>query len=462
MFKLALSFAALSFLFASPATAADKLSDKWIVTQLSGDARVVHPGARPASLSVNNQLAPGDTLLTGPTGRATLVRGGDYIVIAPRSELRLPATPQPTGFTRVIQNLGTLLFKVQHTGIPHFAVDTPMLAAVVKGTTFTVVVDQNRSAVQVIQGAVQVTAITGGMREIVEGGRTVFVNHDNPKLLLDADKPAPTTPTRSSTSVTISAAGDAPLATTIASLTGGLVRAEVTASTTPAATTRPIVQAVVASNSVTPTSTPDDSSSTPAPGAGSATATPTLTTSTPVVTAPSSSTAPVTTPVTTAPAATTPSITVSSVTVAAVTTPTISTGSNSGPSSNSGPGSLNSGSGSSNSGPGSLSSGSGSSNSGPGSTSSGSGSISTSTVTAPTVTTSPVSTPIATVSSVTTPTTTVPSVTAPTVTDLSLSTPTLTVPSISTPTVSTPLVTIPTVTTSTVTVPTITVPLLKL
>jgi hypothetical protein len=461
MFKLALSFAALSFLFASPATAADKLSDKWIVTQLSGDARVVHPGARPASLSVNNQLAPGDTLLTGPTGRATLVRGGDYIVIAPRSELRLPATPQPTGFTRVIQNLGTLLFKVQHTGIPHFAVDTPMLAAVVKGTTFTVVVDQNRSAVQVIQGAVQVTAITGGMREIVEGGRTVFVNHDNPKLLLDADKPAPTTPTRSSTSVTISAAGDAPLAT-IASLTGGLVRAEVTASTTPAATTPPIVQAVVASNSVTPTSTPNDSSSTPAPGAGSATATPAVTTSTPVVTAPSSSTAPVTTPVTTAPAATTPSITVSSVTVAAVTTPTVSTGSNSGPSSNSGPGSLSSGSGSSNSGPGSLSSGSGSSNSGPGSTSSGSGSISTSTVTAPTVTTSPVSTPIATVSSVSIPTTTVPSVTAPTVTDLSVSTPTLTVPSISTPTVSTPLVTIPTVTTPTVTVPTINVPLLKL
>ena len=233
MFKLALSFAALSFLFASPATAADKASDKWIVTQLSGDARVVHPGARPASLSVNNQLAPGDTLLTGPTGRATLVRGGDYIVIAPRSELRLPSTPQPTGFTRVIQNLGTLLFKVQHTGIPHFAVDTPMLAAVVNGTTFTVVVDQKRSAVQVIQGAVQVTAITGGMREIVEGGRTVFVNHDNPKVLLDADKPGPTAPARSSTSVTISAAGDAPLAT-IAALTGGLVRAEVTASGAPA------------------------------------------------------------------------------------------------------------------------------------------------------------------------------------------------------------------------------------
>ena len=65
-------------------------------------------------------------------------------MVAPRSELRLPAAPQPSGFTRVVQTLGTMLFKVRHTGTPHFAVDTPMLAAVVKGTTFTIVVDKDR------------------------------------------------------------------------------------------------------------------------------------------------------------------------------------------------------------------------------------------------------------------------------------------------------------------------------
>src|SRR5437868_4865768 len=90
--------------------------------------------------SVRTQLSPGDELVTGATGRATLVKGADYIVVAPRSQLRVPTTAEPTGFTRVIQTLGTLLFKVQHTGVPHFAVDTPMLAAVVKGTTFTVTV----------------------------------------------------------------------------------------------------------------------------------------------------------------------------------------------------------------------------------------------------------------------------------------------------------------------------------
>ena len=196
------------------------------MTQLSGDARVIHPGLQPASLKANAELAPGDTLVTGPTGRATLVRGADYIVVAPASELKLPSQAQPAGFTRVVEMLGTMLFKVQHTGIPHFAVDTPMLAAVVKGTTFTIVVEKDRSAVQVIQGIVQVSASEGAMTRMVEGGRTVFVNRLNPKILLDADKPASATPAAQATAIKVSAGGDMPV-TAISTLTGGLVRGDV-------------------------------------------------------------------------------------------------------------------------------------------------------------------------------------------------------------------------------------------
>src|SRR5437868_8820862 len=138
MYKPALILMSLNLVLASPADAGGQQMNKWVVTQLSGDARVVHPGLQPAALKVHAEISAGDTLLTGPTGRATLVRGGDYILVAPHSELRLPSGVQASGFTRVIENLGTMLFKVQHTGVPHFAVDTPMLAAVVKGTTFTV------------------------------------------------------------------------------------------------------------------------------------------------------------------------------------------------------------------------------------------------------------------------------------------------------------------------------------
>src|SRR5688500_1587171 len=92
----------LSFFFlATPALAGDSKADRWIVSQLSGDARVVHRGVQPASLKVNSALAPGDVVITGASGRATLTRGADYIMVAPRSELRLPTQAQPSGFTRV-------------------------------------------------------------------------------------------------------------------------------------------------------------------------------------------------------------------------------------------------------------------------------------------------------------------------------------------------------------------------
>lgn len=457
MSKLALAFVSLLFLIGSPAGAAGTAADNWLVTQLSGDARVVHAGAQPASLKVNGQLSPGDTLMTGATGRATLVRGADYIVVAPHSELRLPSAPQPSGFTRVMQNLGTMLFKVQHTAIPHFAVDTPMLAAVVKGTTFTVVVDEHRSAVQVIQGRVQVSAIDGGMSRMVEGGRTVFVNHANPSMLLDADKPVPATSAPSSTSVKVSAAGNSPFGA-IASLTGGLVRAELAPGPSIAVAATPTVVPLVS----TALTTSSPSTATNPPPAGGSPGTTTIATATPVATVPSTPTPAIivastnataagtpgatvpgtTTTVTvpsavpavtvatnvtvTAPAAavpgttaptvtvqppTAPVVTAANVTVPAAPAPTVTVGSNSGP------GSLSSGSGSSNSGPGSVTSGSGS-NSGPGSLTSGSGSNSG---------TGSVSSGGDPLIAISTPTVTVPSITTPII---PVTTPTITVPSI--------------------------------
>src|SRR3954453_16760462 len=93
MYRLAAIFVSCFFLVISPA-AASGAQDKWTVTQLSGDARVLHPGLQSASPKINAQIVSGDTLITGPTGRATLIRGADYIIMAPRSELRLPATPE--------------------------------------------------------------------------------------------------------------------------------------------------------------------------------------------------------------------------------------------------------------------------------------------------------------------------------------------------------------------------------
>lgn len=211
---------AIVFLFGSPAAAAGRQSEHWTVTQLTGDARVIHPGFQAASLKINMELAPGDALVTGKSGRATLVHGKDYILVAPNSELKLPAG-QPSGFTRVIETMGSILFKVEHTAVPHFAVETPMLAAVVKGTTFNVVVDQQRTSVEVIQGIVQVSAYKGGMTRLIEGGHAVAIDPREPAKLFDANK-ADSSP---ATEIKLPASGWTTTGS-ISKQTGGLISAE--------------------------------------------------------------------------------------------------------------------------------------------------------------------------------------------------------------------------------------------
>lgn len=342
MSKLAIA-SVLVFLVGGQASAAGKKSDHWMVTQLTGEARVIHPGLQSASLKVDAEVAPGDTLVTGNSGHATLVHGRDYILVAPNSELKLPTGAQPSGFTRVIESLGSILFKVEHTAIPHFAVETPMLAAVVKGTTFNVVVDEQRTSVEVIQGIVQVSAFEGGMTRLVEGGGIVAVEPRNPATLFDVDKPAAAP---SSTSIKISASGWTGTGS-VSKLTGGLISAETATrpilvttelleAVEPAASPSVAVAASVPVNvSVSSAASGGTSASVHAPVVGSVTiTTPSVTTSSvsvpsvttpavsvPSVSVPSAAVSPVSTPAVTVPAVSVPVVTVPAVTVPAVSVP---------------------------------------------------------------------------------------------------------------------------------------------
>jgi hypothetical protein len=215
---------ALLMLIGSPAMASD--SSAWIVTQKSGDVRVLRNGVQSASVQLRAALAPGDVVATGANGRAMLTKGEDYVVVAPASRLVLPRDQQQAGFTRLIQQVGTMLYKVKRTGVPHFAVDTPMLAAVVKGTTFTVVVDDNRAAVQVTEGVVEVSSIAGDARRLVEGGMTVYIGRERPNEIIELKSSTrlPGANPGAGEAVKIESSKDVPL-TAVANLTDGLVHA---------------------------------------------------------------------------------------------------------------------------------------------------------------------------------------------------------------------------------------------
>jgi hypothetical protein len=121
-------------------------------------------------------------------------------VISPRSQLRLPATAAPNRIMQVIQDFGTSLFRIQKKSTPHFGVQTPYLAAVVKGTTFTVTVGPEGSSVQVTEGAVQVSTLDGGAAELLRpggiasvGASDLFrlsVNGDTDKVVRSPKAPA--------------------------------------------------------------------------------------------------------------------------------------------------------------------------------------------------------------------------------------------------------------------------------
>ena len=150
-------------------TAASAQVPGWKVSEVSGDVRLVENG-RPRAATRGALLASGSTIATGANARAVIVRGEEFVVISPRTQLRVPAVQAPNAIMQLIEDFGTAVFKIQKKSTPHFGVQTPYLAAVVKGTTFTVSVGPEGGSVQVTEGAVEVSTLDGGARDLVRPG----------------------------------------------------------------------------------------------------------------------------------------------------------------------------------------------------------------------------------------------------------------------------------------------------
>ena len=166
--------------FLAPAWAQEAV---WRITAQQGAVRVVEPGRAPAEAVTNAPLAVGASVTTGADGRATLENGQQRIVVTPNS--RMTIAPNSTdAMTRILQDLGSLLFQVDRRGEQHFRVETPLLAAVVKGTTFTVSSGADMSQVHVSQGLVEVRANAGNAVSDVAAGMTARIARGAPSDLV--------------------------------------------------------------------------------------------------------------------------------------------------------------------------------------------------------------------------------------------------------------------------------------
>ncbi len=167
-FAAVLALGAASYSLAStmvswpaPAGAADasQSTDMWRVLFIAGGAegRAPSGGGTWVPLAVGSILEPGSEIRTAAAAEVYLGSGEQTVNVEPNSRIELPL-PKRAPATRVMQWFGEVIYEIGKGPPGHFEVDTPHLVAVVKGTKFSVTVDERGSAVDVSEGVVHVTA----------------------------------------------------------------------------------------------------------------------------------------------------------------------------------------------------------------------------------------------------------------------------------------------------------------
>ena len=163
-------------------------SSGWMVSEVSGPVFVDRDGKRVAARR-GAAVEVGDTIATGARARAVLVHQNDFVTVASNSRVRIPKESKNSSITQFFQEIGNAIFRVEKKGTPHFKVDTPYLAAVVKGTTFSVTVGAEGSSLQVTEGLVEVSTLDGGARDLVRPGDVAMISAgDKYRLSISRDQ----------------------------------------------------------------------------------------------------------------------------------------------------------------------------------------------------------------------------------------------------------------------------------
>lgn len=172
-FAHAVLFAVMLALASTPALAQD-----WIAERLRGQVEQLEHGNWTALLR-GDAVPDGRKIRTGGNGRVDLVRGQESIALGPNT---LIAVRDASGqkMTSVIQSSGVVTVTAERRNVQHFSVQTPVLAAVVKGTQFTVTHSNGLSRVNVDRGVVQVQDNAHDMVVDVTPGQAAEASQNTP------------------------------------------------------------------------------------------------------------------------------------------------------------------------------------------------------------------------------------------------------------------------------------------
>jgi FecR-like protein len=151
------------------------IADDWIAKQLRGPVMELVDGQW-VKLNRGDVVPDSRVVQTLAAGHVTFVRGEETVELGPHTQIQIvdkPTNGKP--FTTVKQSFGMVSVEAQVQNVQHFAVDTPYLAAVVKGTRFTVTSGDKGASVTVRRGHVAVTGKQNKQQVLISVGQTASV-----------------------------------------------------------------------------------------------------------------------------------------------------------------------------------------------------------------------------------------------------------------------------------------------
>jgi hypothetical protein len=145
---------------------------EWVVKRVSGVVYFVAPEVKAFRVQRGMVFQPGYTMATRSGARALIARGAETISVGPNANFALSKYRSNNRKTTLLQRSGRLTVDVQKRGRPHFTVETPFLAAVVKGTRFGVSVNSREARVSVERGLVEVSDLATGQTASLGPGQS--------------------------------------------------------------------------------------------------------------------------------------------------------------------------------------------------------------------------------------------------------------------------------------------------
>ncbi len=167
------------------------IADDWVAERLRGSVLILNSGEWTA-LKRGDVVSDDSYIKTLGNGRVEFTRGAETIEMAGHTMIQIIDGSQAK-FTNVHQHYGQVAVEAEKRDVNHFAVVSPYLAAIVKGTQFVVKSGSTGGSVSVDRGTVGVSdPNTANSTEVSPGQGASVDSHGNFRVFAEAGAPLPT------------------------------------------------------------------------------------------------------------------------------------------------------------------------------------------------------------------------------------------------------------------------------